>query len=180
MSRGRPRRTDAKRYKDGKVSDMEQPRYQEDPRTLTAWKRAAVHHVELGLDPRIGTSFGRLYVTKRLNEPQFTAACKWSQLIDDYDVLILGKRRVAKPPAYERTSPGESAERSPEGIERFLTKFRAAHSALLVAGKLAEVAVTRLCRDEGVGAYFDDILRGLDALAAHWQLTGVKKHASHG
>ncbi len=179
MSRGRPRRINVRRKPSGDVVESQAHR-QEDPRTLTAWTRYRDHAVELALDERLSSLAGRLFFTRRLTAAQFEAATRWSRMLDEYDVLILGKRRVTKPPAYERQSPGESSERSQDRIRLFLVAFHAAHAALLVAGKLSEVAVNRLCRDEGVGALFDDIARGLDALAAHWGLTGKAKHASRG
>ncbi len=153
--------------------------YQQDVRTVAQWNRYRDHVNELMLDPRIATSAGRLFLMKRLTHAQFNAATRWAEMLDLYDVLILGKRRVAKSQSFERSSPGESPEKwgEQERVEEFLRHFRSAHAALLVAGKISEVGVNRLCRDEGVGAYFDDIARGLDALAAHWGLTGKTKNA---
>ena len=151
--------------------------YQQDVRTVAQWGRYRDHMNELMLDPRIATAAGRLFLMKRLTQSQFDAATRWSEMLDRYDVLILGKRRVAKTQSFERTSPGEGASSDSDIVADFLARFKPAHHALLVAGKIAELAVSRLCRDEGVGAYFDDVARGLDALAAHWGLTGKTKNA---
>ncbi len=150
---------------------------QEDPRTPTAWKRAAALHVELGLHPALSTVAGLKLVQKKLTETQFQAATQWAAMLDEYDVLVLGKCSRVKPPSYERRSPGESAERSQDHINAFLKRFRAARTALSVTGQIAEAAVTRLCREEGAPVHFDDISRGLSALAAHWGLTGKSKNA---
>lgn len=177
MSRGRPRRTNAKRYKSGDIVKADQQR-QEDPRTAQGWNRYRDHHVELCWDERLASVAGRLFWTKRLTAIQFEAVLRYAIMLDDYDVFILGKRRVTKPPAYERSSPGESAERDPEQIASFLKSFHAAHRELLVVGKLAEAAATRLCRNEGVAPIFDDTLRGVNALAAHFGLTGKEKRVA--
>jgi len=151
--------------------------YQQDVRTPAQWAKYRDRAAELMLDERLGSLAGRLFFTKQLTASQFKAATDWALMLDEYDLLILGKRRVTKPAAYERCSPGESSEASTEHIEKFLRRFHAAHAALLAAGKIAEVAVNRVCRDEGVGACFDDFARGLDALATHWGLTGKAKNA---
>ncbi len=178
MTKGRPRRATARRHRNGSIVEGDKVPMHEDARRASSWTRYRDHADEFGMDPRLATLAGKEFWHKRLTDHQFQAATRWSEYLDQYDLLILGKRRTTKPPAFEVVSPGEGGERDPDRIEDFLQHFRAANYALLVAGKLSELAVNRLCRNEGIPIHFDDVARGLDALAAHWQLTPARKRAT--
>lgn len=166
--RGRPRRTDAERYPNGRL--------REDPTKLPQWNKLRENARIIAMDQRLATQRGKLFYTGQLTDHQFEAANRWADLLDGWDSKILGRRRTPASPAMERLGHSDGAEQDPEVIKRFMDGFNAAHGALLSAGKVAEAAVTRLCRDEAAGAMMSEAHKGLQALAVHFGLVRVKRY----
>lgn len=168
---GRPRRDGVPRDQHGRI---DRAYYQEDPRTLPAWNRYRDVAKDMGLDPRLATQRGRLFYASIITSAEFEAANRWADMLEAWDILILGRRRTPAPPSLERLGMSESAERDPERIAAFKASFKAALEALLASGKMSELALSRICRDEGAGAYAADAIRGMRALAVHFGLTKGK------
>jgi hypothetical protein len=168
---GRHRRDGVPRDEHGRI---DRAHYQEDPRTLPAWNRYRDVAKDMGLDPRMATQRGRLFYASIITSAEFEAANRWADMLEAYDMLILGRRRTPAPPALERLGMGESTEHDPQAIEEFKDRFQKLHRVLMDAGKVAEIALTRICRDEGAGAYANEAIRGMRALAVHLGLTKQK------
>lgn len=169
---GRPRREDVARDNQGRVMASE---YREDPRTLPQWNRLRDIAAEMMIDPRLGTQRGRMFYQRQITASEFEAANRWADMLDAFDILVLGRRRTPASPALERLGHGESSGRDPEAVARFRERHSAAHAALLAGGKICEIATNRLCREEGLGAFYTDAQRGLRLLAAHWGITKASK-----
>lgn len=142
----------------------------EDVRSLPAWNRYRDHARELSLDPRLATQRGKLFWNKQLGEQEFEAANRFADMLEGYDMLVLGRRRTPASPSFERIGFGEGSERDPEAIEAFKGRFMDARKVLIDGGKLVESATVRLCRDEAGGAHLPDAKRGLGLLAVHFGL----------
>ncbi len=175
VRRGRTRRADVKRDAQGRIPAEA---YRDDPTTLPGWNRLRGIAEELALDPRLTTQRGKLFYQKQITVAEFEALNRWADMLEGYDILILGKRRHPPSPAIERigfSSAAGSIAEDLERIDRFKASHTAAHQALLSAGKIAETAVNRICRDEGAGAFLNDALRGTRALAEHFGLVKGKR-----
>lgn len=164
---GRPRRFGVERYDNGRI--------REDPRKHAAWNRIRDVHLEVGLNPHMATQRGRMFFMQMLTELEFEVSNRWAELLEGYDRIVLGRRRTAPSPSFERTGHGESNHDDPEMVAEFKARFLKAHKALTDSGKLSEVAVTRLCRDETAGAMLQEARRGLAALAVHFGLVKGRK-----
>lgn len=169
---GRPRRDGVIRDEHGRI-DYSQ--YREDPRTLPAWNRYRDVAQEMALDPRMASQRGRMFYARQITSAQFEAANRWADLLEAYDFLILGRRRTPAPPALERLGRAENNFQDQSRIDVVNAAFHAAHEALLTAGKIAEISLTRLCRDEGTGSMTEDAIRGMQVLAVHFGLVKRKK-----
>lgn len=147
----------------------------EDPSLLNKWNRARLNFMDFGFDHRLATQRGKLFCMRQLTQDEFEAANRWAEMLERYDTLVLGMRRSPASPALERTARSEGVEISPEAIERFKARFQAAHAALIASGKIAELATTKLCRDEAAAAWLHEARRGLGALVMHFGITGKKQ-----
>lgn len=159
---GRPKRQDVTRDANGKI--------REDVRKLPQWNKLRENARLISMDTRLATQRGKLFYVHTITETEFEAANRWADLLEGYDRLILGMHRTPASAALERIGFGETGERPAEAIESFRARFKAAHDALLGAGKVAEAAVTKLCRDETAGAMMGDAHRGLAKLIEHFGL----------
>lgn len=144
-------------------------------RTPMQWNRYRDLMHDLGLDNRLATQRGRAFFLKELSSPEFEAGNRWADMLDAYDVVILGRRRSPASPALERLGMGEGLEMDPERVAAFRRRFDAAHAALVDRGKLVEIATTRFCREEGAGAWWPQVVEGLSTLAEHFGLTRVSE-----
>ncbi len=141
------------------------------------WNRLRDIAQEIAVDPRLVTQLGRLFYKKQITSLQFEAGSRWSQYLHDYDRIKHGRTRTPASPSFEVRSPGEPSSVLTDKDQFFLERFGKAHSALLAGGMMVEGATHRLCRDEGVGAYFVEAIRGLDLLVEHYSLTSKPKRA---
>lgn len=174
LRRGRPRRQGVARHAHG---DIDWRKEREDPSVLPAWNKGRDLLLALGRSPRLSTQRGMLFCTRQLTELEFEAANRWSEMLETNDRIVLGARRSPASPAFERTAKGDGIEYDPERIERFKSAFDAAHKVLLVAGKNAENAVNKLCRNETSGATLGDAKRGLSLLIPHFGLVKMRKRS---
>lgn len=163
----RPRKTNVPRDQRGRI-DWRQIR--EDPSVLTKWNKARDLMLELGSSARLSTQRGKLFCTRQLNSVEFETANRWAEMLERYDRVVLGTRRSPSPPSLERHSPGEASEYDPERIERFRDAFKAAHDVVVSAGKLAEAALNKLCREEASSAALPDARKALAVLSVHFGL----------
>lgn len=164
---GRPRRTGVDRYDNGRI--------REDPARLPKWNKARDLFLEIGGAHRLSTQRGKLFCLRQITDIEFEAANRWADLLEDNDRIFLGRRRSPSPPSLERMGASADSEFSEERIRRFREKFNAAHAMLLTAGKVAEAAVNKLCRDETAGAMLPDARKGLAVLAVHFGLVKGKR-----
>lgn len=162
---GRHTKPDQPRFSSGRIDYRNVQR--EDPTKLPKWNRYRENVDAMMGDPRMATQRGKMFFTRQLTEPEFETANRWAEMLERYDQMILGARRSPKPPALERVSAGESGDYDPEVVERFRATFKAAHDVVLGAGKIAEAALNKLCRDEASSAALPDAKKAIALLAVH-------------
>lgn len=186
----RPRKAGA-RYPSGKLKPETAPPAQVR-RIIDEAKRRA-------RDPLLGYELGRLRLNDVLTDSQTSAGLRFAALAGCYDRAKGLPRRTAKSPSYESgfASGGTSSQEDDEIIEalrnnggdvvelaktsdtvrailRAERRYNAAASALDGAGREAVRAVRALTLDDDTmpAIRHDALKRGLDALIAHFRLTG--------
>jgi hypothetical protein len=142
----------------------------EDPSLLTRWNKARDDYLAMGSNPRMASQAGKLYVLRRLTTLEIEAADRWTKFLAEYDRIILGMSRTAPGATLERFVRGEGYQVAPDEVKRFLGRFQAAQTAILVAGTPALSALNRLCRDEASAGVLPEARRALAALIAHFRL----------
>jgi hypothetical protein len=125
----------------------------------------------MGSNPRMASQAGKLYVLRRLTTLEIEAADRWTKFLAEYDRLILGMARTPPGATLERFVRGGGYEGSQDEVKRFLGRFQAAQTAILVAGTPALRALNRLCRDEASAGVLPEARRGLAQLIVHFRLT---------
>ena len=142
----------------------------DDPSLLTKWHRARDRISELGGDPRLASQYGKLHYLRQLTALEAEAAERWCLLLAENDRLILGMARTPSRGSLERFAKGGGTLPPPEEIKRFLTRFQAAQTAILVAGTKPLRALNRLCRDEASSSVLPEARQALAQLIAHFRL----------
>src|SRR3990167_3899985 len=114
-------------------------------------------------DSEWGTELGRLFL-ERVITAEMYAAGKWRrEMAREYHIAIGAPQPDPKPVSYQRgisgTLPDPDSEAGKERTRRDIAAiavFQEAHAALLGAGKVAEMAVRRLCeQDQGPVGIFE-------------------------
>jgi len=168
MARAGRKRKDVARRKDGGRVDWRA--LAEDPSLLTKWSRYRDRISELGGDPRTASQAGKMHYLRRLTTLEVEAADRWTELLAEYDRVILSMSRTPRPAPLERVPPGEGYTPTPEQVERFLARFQPVQAAVLQAGKPALAALNRLCHDEAASTVLPEAKRGLAQLIVHFRL----------
>jgi hypothetical protein len=142
----------------------------EDPSLLTKWSRYRDRVSELGGDPRTASQAGKMHYLRKLTALEAEAAERWTKFLAEYDRIILGMSRTARGATLERFIKGGGHEDTPDEVKRFLGRFQAAQTAILMAGTPALSALNRLCRDEASAGVLPEARRALAQLIAHFRL----------
>lgn len=193
---GRPRIEARERYACGKAKSKPEV-------ASPAMVRRIINEARRGAaDPALGSVIGQLRLRDLIDTRQMSAGLRYAELCADYDRMKGIPRRSAASPSYQaglRRTGGNDAE--DEGIVaellrnggdvrelakknarlralvRIVTAHEAAQKALLECGQpvwrlVREVAIY----DRTIDAWHrPQLIRGLDALMAHFDLTGFRK-----
>ena len=159
------------RYKSG---DMRPNK--DDARRVAMWNEIKHKGERFALDPRWKTRWGEMFFLGRITETQVEAADRWAAMLVRYDQLN-DYHRSSSPHPYERKDRGRGNEQDIEvADDAFMKRFMASHAVLCQSGKLAEAAVSKMCRGEIVIDIYHQAIRvGLDALVKFYGLDRLRK-----
>jgi hypothetical protein len=147
----------------------------EDPSLITKWHRARDNFLQgLGGNPRLASQAGKLFALRHLTALEIEAADRWTLLLAENDRLILGMARTPPSVTLQRVSLGGGHADSPDEVKRFLGRFQAAQTAILVAGTPALRALNRLCRDEASNSVLPEARKALAQLIVHFRLDATR------
>lgn len=153
-------------------------------------------------DPLFGTALGMLRLADKLTDRQVAAGTRYAEICGTYDRIKGIPRRTAASPSYQ-VGLGKShgtdledefiiaelarcagdkaavARSSPKmrAIVRATVRHDAAQAVLMGCGEAAFKAVRQLCVFDDAVEYWrrPQLVRGLDALHSHFELTGAWK-----
>lgn len=144
---------------------------------VVKWARMKEVMMKLAVDPLLQSPCGQMLLIEhpaRLNAAEMAAAERLLEILNDYDVIVLGVRRSAQAQDIVSVKGGNlGAGPSPEAVKRASDKFMEAEGILGRAGPGVASAAKALVRDEDWRHRLDNAVAGLKALAREWGLREV-------